>query len=116
MFFQTPVPSDLSDFLVGLQSTLSGFGAKLDAIHSRLESELPNSPPDRQWFKVEEAAALLDKRPYTVRQWCNEGQINARKSEERRGGHRVWLISRDAIEHYKSYGLLSADPNRNRED
>lgn len=116
MFFEAPLPSVLSDFLVGLESKIEGFGAKLDAIHSRFDCKPAESPLDRQWFRVEEAAALLKKQPYTVRQWCNQGRIEARKSEERRGRHGVWLISRDAIDHYRSYGPLPLDPSRNKED
>ena len=37
-------------------------------------------------YTVEEAAALLKKRPYTVREWCRLGRIDATKRTERRGG------------------------------
>jgi hypothetical protein len=43
MFFEAPLPSALSDFLVGLDSKIDGFGAKLEAFFSRFEVKPPDS-------------------------------------------------------------------------
>jgi hypothetical protein len=60
----------------------------------------------RTSYTVEEAATLLGKKPYTVRQWCLEGRINATKRAERRGGSEVWNISAVEIDRYRNEGLL----------
>ena len=60
----------------------------------------------REWYDVEEAAKLLGKRPYTVREWCRHGRINARKRSERRGGAELWNISAAEIARIRDEGLL----------
>ena len=65
-----------------------------------------NSSGDRTAYTVQEAADLLGKGTYTVRQWCLEGRINATKRAEKRGGTEVWNISAVEIERYRNEGLL----------
>jgi excisionase family DNA binding protein len=65
-----------------------------------------NPGNDRIAYTVQEAADLLGKGTYTVRQWCLEGRINATKRAERRGGTEVWNISAVEIDRYRNEGLL----------
>jgi transposase len=62
---------------------------------------------------VEEAASMLGKSSYTVREWCRHGQVNAAKRAERRGGAALWSISAEEVKRYKNEGLLAIDPDRN---
>ena len=116
MYFEAPLPSDLSNFLVGLQSALDGFHEKLDAIRAEMEPKSSNPAPERLWFKVGEAAKKLRKSEYTVREWCRDGRINACKGEARRGREQLWMIHRDEIQRFELYGSLPFDPTRNKED
>ena len=56
----------------------------------------------------------MGKTAYTVREWCREGRINARKRAERRGGAELWNISADEVSRIKDEGLLPAEQDRNR--
>lgn len=67
----------------------------------------------REWYSVEEVAALLGRTPYSVREWCRLGRINATKRSERRGGAELWSISASEVTRYKDEGLLPLAPRRN---
>jgi len=78
-----------------------------------LQSQPAIAGKPQEWYSTAEASKLLQKSEYTVRQWCNEGRINAVKREERRGGSSLWKISTEEVARYKDEGLLSLDPSRN---
>jgi hypothetical protein len=90
---------------------------RLDELHAMLVEirGLIAKPPEpaRSRYSVEEAAELLGKTPFTVREWCRLGRINAAKRPERRGGSALWTIAADEIERYRNEGLLPLDPHRN---
>ncbi len=95
---------------------LPSFDARLCAIEALLAQImglLSGPKAARQWYTVEEVAALVDKRPYTVREWCRHGRINAMKRTEKRGGAELWSISADEVERYMNEGLMPADVSRN---
>ena len=60
----------------------------------------------KDWYSPEEVADMLEKRPYTVREWCRWGRINARKRPTGRGDAKEWEISHAELERIKSHGLL----------
>src|SRR4051812_41982331 len=108
------LPSDLRTTLMGLQTSLSELRGEVAALYAELRSRpAQGNLAPRKWYSVEEAAGLLDKRPYTVREWCRHGQINAVKRSERRGGAALWSISAEEVERYTNEGLLRPDPDRN---
>lgn len=80
----------------------------LTAKHSIEPTTLPQQA-SRAWFSTEEVAALLGKAPFTVRAWCRNGRIEARKREAGRGKWGEWEISAEEIARYRDHGLLSAD-------
>jgi excisionase family DNA binding protein len=97
------------DLLPGLEARLSGIEILLAQILEFLAA--PKVPRER--YTVEEVAEMLDKSPYTVREWCREGRINATKRPERRGGAELWNISAAEVARYKDEGLMTPDPYRN---
>jgi hypothetical protein len=97
------------DLLPGLEARLSGIEILLAEIHAFLAAP----KVARDWYTVEEVAAMLDKTPYTVREWCREGRINATKRLEKRGGAELWNISAAEVERYRNKGLMTPDPYRN---
>ena len=104
---------DLLTVLTGLQAAISEMDAKLTAVHAELRSK-PASPPEtRVSYSTKEAAKLLGKAEYTLREWCNNGRINATKREERRGGSALWSVAGSEIARFKDEGLLPLSPDRN---
>jgi excisionase family DNA binding protein len=103
------VSSMTLDMPPGLEARLSGIEAMLAQIHEAVAA--PRVP--REWYTVEEVAAMVNKTSYTVREWCREGRINAAKRPEKRGGAELWNISADEVARYKDEGLLAPDPYRN---
>jgi hypothetical protein len=91
-----------SDKQPALEARLSG----IEAILTQIQGLLAAPKATRERYSVEEVASMMGKRPYTVRQWCLEGRINATKRSERRGGAELWSISAAEIERYKNEGLL----------
>lgn len=61
---------------------------------------------EKSWYTTSEAAEILDKRPYTVREWCRLGRINADKAMSGRGIDEEWRISHEEIERISNSGLL----------
>lgn len=66
----------------------------------------PEKIANQRWFTPTEVAELLDKRPYTVREWCRLRRINARKRPTGRGEAEEWEISAEEIDRCKNHGLL----------
>lgn len=93
----------------GLMVHLSELSTKLDPIYGMLA--VPRE--DRTCYSVKEVAEKIDRKPYTVREWCREGRINATKRVERRGGAELWSISAAELSRYRNEGLLPPDPDRN---
>ena len=84
-------------------------------IERKLADDVP-LPKPKDTYSVAEAATLLGKQTYTVRQWCQHGRINARNGEVRRGKGTIWLISADEIDRYRRENLLPLNPGRNKSD
>ena len=64
-----------------------------------------------RFYSTEEAASLLGKAAYTVREWCRQGRIHAEKHQSGRG---AWTVSHQEITRIRREGLLPEDhPTRN---
>lgn len=58
-------------------------------------------------FTVAEFAEAVGRRPYTVREWCRLGRINARKAPgAKKGDEEGWRIPHAEYERYRNDGLL----------
>lgn len=74
--------------------------ASLGDIQRQLASLMQN------YYSVEEFAALVKRRPFTVREWCRLGRIQARKSMTHAGPTTKWVIGRTELERFRREGLL----------
>lgn len=87
--------------------TLSGeLLGRLTRIESALEQLLRQSTV-KDWYTTEEVASIVHKAPFTVREWCRHGRINAAKRDCGRGKAKEWIISRDELMRLQSEGLLA---------
>ena len=60
----------------------------------------------KRWYCVEEFASLVGREPFTCREWCRRGRIQAVKKRSGRGAHAAWAISHEELERYRREGLL----------
>lgn len=78
---------------------------RLERIEAKLE-QLVIRPKPKEWYTTEEAALLLDRAPWTVRQWCRLARVRARKRPCGRGQSAEWIISHDELVRIQNEGLL----------
>lgn len=97
-----PESADVSGWIARLDARLSGVEEVLVALRDYLEER----KTVKESYTTIEAAALLGKRPYTVREWCRLGRIRATKAMCGRGGEVEWRISHDELERFRNEGLL----------
>jgi hypothetical protein len=60
----------------------------------------------KEWYTTEEAASILGKAPFTVREWCRHGRVKATKRDCGRGNSKEWIISREELMRIQAEGLL----------
>jgi hypothetical protein len=102
-------PSDLHARLDRLDAQL----AKMTTILGRVTELVEAGIEEQQWFTTTEAAELLGKAEFTVREWCRLGRINADKKPSGRGPAGEWTISRNELTRIRNEGLLP-DPRAYR--
>ena len=61
----------------------------------------------KAWYSVEEFARLVGREPFTCREWCRRGRIDASKKRSGRGAHAAWAIAHEELERFRREGLLS---------
>ena len=60
----------------------------------------------QEWYTIEEFAELVGKAEFTVREWCRNGRIHAKKAQSGRGPNKSWVISHDEWIRYQRDNLL----------
>jgi hypothetical protein len=78
---------------------------RLDRIEAALR-ELTRQRTVKDFYTVEEFAALVGLAPYTVGQHCRMGRIKGSKKGSGRGPHKGWAISHEELLRYQREGLL----------
>jgi len=76
---------------------------------ARIESTLAALVQQRavkDWYATAEAAGILGKAEFTVREWCRLGRMRAEKQKSGRGAFPAWVISHDELLRYQREGLL----------
>lgn len=64
----------------------------------------------KEWYSTNEVAQILTRRPYTVREWCRLGRINATRTHSGRGEVEEWRISHQELQRIQNEGLLPLKP------
>ena len=87
-----------------LEKLLLDVVTRLDRIEKSLAS--PSASIAKEWYTVAEVAEILEKAPFTVREWCRNSRINADKRHTGRGRSLEWMISHSELERISNKGLL----------
>ncbi len=88
----------------------SGIESALQQLLQRIDGE-----QQKEFHTVTEAAELMGRAPYTVREWCRLGRLNASKALSGRGIDGEWRIGSEEIQRWQREGLLPVErPYRHR--
>jgi hypothetical protein len=74
------------------------------ALNSLVEQRIP-----RTWYSTAEAARILGRCPFTVREWCRMRRVRAEKRRCGRGRSQEWVISHTELVRIQNEGLLPED-------
>jgi len=97
---------------VGVHRGSGSNAAGLDDLRERLEriqsvlTLLVEQRTAKDWYTTAEIANIVGKAEYTVREWCRQGRIRAKKKPCGRGKGGEWLISHEELTRLKNEGLL----------
>jgi len=78
---------------------------RLDRMESKID-KLSLQQAVKEWYSTAEVAESLGRVEYTVREWCRQGRIHAKKKLCGRGKGGEWIISQDELTRLKNEGLL----------
>ncbi|CAN5202483.1 hypothetical protein BH10PLA2_BH10PLA2_34390 [soil metagenome] len=60
----------------------------------------------KDWYTTADVAGILERAEYTVREWCRQGRIRAKKKPCGRGKGGEWLVSQEELTRLTNEGLL----------
>ncbi len=80
---------------------------RLERIEALL-SQLIEKEPAKEAYSVADVAKIVGRSSFQVREWARLGRIKAEKRACGRSRAREWMIPRDELERYQSYGLRPA--------
>ncbi len=98
----TEPDSDLQDIL-----------RRLDARIAQMLELLLDQKTVKDWYSTAEAAEVLGKAEFTVREWCRHRRIRAEKRAFGRGRSREWMISHAELTRIRNEGLLPLEREAN---
>jgi hypothetical protein len=78
---------------------------RLDAIQAAV-TILVERQQVREFYSVEEFAAVVGRAEFTVREWCRLGRIHGTKKQNGRGRTFEWVISNEELLRFRKDGLL----------
>jgi excisionase family DNA binding protein len=80
---------------------------RLERIESTL-CEHVQQKTAKYYYTTDEAAKVLRRSEYTVREWCRQGRIRAEKKGSGRGKYQSWVVSHAELLRFQREGLLPA--------
>jgi hypothetical protein len=89
--------------MTNLDTALTNLAERMAALEERLKA-IQVGQVEKDWYSTEDVAALMDRAPWTVREWCRHGRIKAKK----RAGTDRWVVSKEELERLMNHGLLPA--------
>lgn len=80
---------------------------KLEALSRQVETlarkidALVAEQAEKEWYTVDEVALLVRRARWTVREWCRDGRVRAKKL----AGSDKWMIGREELRRLRAEGL-----------
>lgn len=78
---------------------------RLERIESALQTLLQQRIVQKA-YSTSDAAQILGKAEFTVREWCRLGRVRATKRASGRGRSLEWMIPHEELERIQAEGLL----------
>ena len=78
---------------------------RLDRIEAML-AVLVERQAVKDYYEIEEFSRLVGKSPFTCREWCRLGRIQAKKKLSGRGAYARWVVPHAELLRYQREGLL----------
>ena len=66
----------------------------------------------KEFYEIEEFARMVEREPFTCREWARLGRIRAVKKNSGRGAHARWVVSHEELLRYRKEGLLPFNRTR----
>ena len=79
---------------------------RLTNIETMLRQALSAKEVTQECYSTSDAAKILGKAEWTVREWCRLGRVNAEKRASGRGTAKEWMIGHAELCRIRSEGLL----------
>jgi hypothetical protein len=86
---------------------MSTIEQRLDRIEQIL-SALVQREAVKDYYEIDEFARLVNKAPFTCREWARLGRIHAEKRQSGRGPYPAWVVSHNELLRYRRDGLVPA--------
>jgi hypothetical protein len=99
-----------AEIFAAIRDVAEQLSQRLTAIEVALQAIVSQSAAStiaKEFYTTKEAAVILGKRPYTVREWCRLGRVHGEKAEFGRGLDDEWRISHAELIRIQNEGLLS---------
>jgi len=88
-----------------MENRILSMGQKLERIETTMTA-IYKKQTVKDWYTTDEFAELVGKAEFTVREWCRNGRIHAKKAQSGRGPNKSWVISHDEWIRYQRDNLL----------
>lgn len=79
---------------------------RIESVLSDLHELVTNRQTIKDSYTTQEVAKILNRKPYTVREWCRLQRVNADKAMCGRGCEEEWRISHEELVRIQNEGLL----------
>ena len=99
----------LADQVGRLTQVIEGQQEQIDQLQGlvlQLNDLISAKKTVKESYTTIEVAAILGKKPYTVREWCRLKRVNAFKAMCGRGCEEEWRLSHEELERIQCEGLL----------
>lgn len=104
-----PVNGDVNERIESLEKSVDELASKLTRIESvlcDLHALVTNRQTIKESYTTQEVAKILEKKAYTVREWCRLQRVTAFKAMCGRGCEEEWRITHEELLRIQNEGLL----------